>query len=218
MINSDLRKLALSGWFYENFNAEYCIPLKLQKFLFFYESFCKVKEENYDFKFLKGYRNGPVFSNVYGDYTKERKGFTEESTRAYKTNSGIINNNIAKKIGFLIKSLNEKDLSELTHKMNIWSAKKDRILNGEQQVDLDDSDFNNNDVSIINTLDSIYSDDIIDNNQIISINDKHFIINNNKVNDITEEQMDLLYEVANDKNLDNPVFIDIDDNGKLVID
>ena len=72
MINSDDRKLELSGWLMENDEDSYNDPLKLQKFLFFYESFSKANGKPADFDYLRGYKNGPVFSSVYGDYTKER--------------------------------------------------------------------------------------------------------------------------------------------------
>ena len=37
MIYSSKRKLALSGWLKENYEDVYNIPLKLQKYLLFYE-------------------------------------------------------------------------------------------------------------------------------------------------------------------------------------
>ena len=49
MIYSDNRKLALSGWLKENDYSSYVVPLKLQKFLFFYESASKVAKKEYDF-------------------------------------------------------------------------------------------------------------------------------------------------------------------------
>lgn len=83
MIYSNEHKLYLSGWFKENSEKEYSIPLKLQKFLFFYEAFTKADGENPDFDHLRGYINGPVFSNVWGDYSKNRNEFDKEATRQY---------------------------------------------------------------------------------------------------------------------------------------
>ncbi len=45
------------------------------KFLLFYEAFAKTFGEQPDFSHLRGYKKGPVFSNVWGDYTKERASF-----------------------------------------------------------------------------------------------------------------------------------------------
>ena len=69
MIYSNERKLYLSGWLKNNDNTSYETPLKLQKFLLFYEAFTKVSGETPDFSHLRGYKKGPVFSNVWGDYT-----------------------------------------------------------------------------------------------------------------------------------------------------
>ncbi len=55
MIYSNNRKLSLSGWLKQNYENEYNMPLKLQKFLLFYESFSKVEGEETDFGHLKGF-------------------------------------------------------------------------------------------------------------------------------------------------------------------
>lgn len=68
MIYSNERKLCLSGWLMEHHEIEYNTPLKLQKFLLFYEAFTKVSGETPDFSHLRGYKKGPVFSNVWGKY------------------------------------------------------------------------------------------------------------------------------------------------------
>lgn len=56
MICSNERKLCLSGWLKENNSTSYETPLKLQKFLLFYEAFAKVSGENPDFSHLRGYK------------------------------------------------------------------------------------------------------------------------------------------------------------------
>lgn len=43
--------------------------------MLFYETFSKIVEEQTDFSHLRGYKNGPVFSNVWGGYTKDREEF-----------------------------------------------------------------------------------------------------------------------------------------------
>lgn len=77
MIISNNRKQYLSGWLKNNYYSAYETPIKLQKFLFFYESFSKVRDQIVDFSYLKGYKKGPVFSQVWGDYTKERDEFDQ---------------------------------------------------------------------------------------------------------------------------------------------
>ncbi len=68
MIYSNDRKRCLSGWLHQNSTIAYNTALKLQKFLLFYECFSKVSGEKADFGHLRGYKRGPVFSQVWGDY------------------------------------------------------------------------------------------------------------------------------------------------------
>ena len=105
MINSNERKLTLSGWLRSHNPREYDSPLKLQKFLLFYELFTKIAGEQADFDHLKGYKRGPVFSNVWGDYTKERISFNNAITEAYDKNQGNVENNRAKKVKTRISSV-----------------------------------------------------------------------------------------------------------------
>lgn len=120
MIYSNERKLSLSGWLKKNNKISYETPLKLQKFLFFYEAFAKISGETPDFTHLRGYKEGPVFSNVWADYTKERVSFNEAVQAAYDKNVENINEKRAKKCSFIVSSLAEEELSDLTHEMNIW--------------------------------------------------------------------------------------------------
>ena len=53
MINSTKRKLALSGWLKNNNGKEYDTPLKLQKFLLFYELFSDIDGDEADFSDLR---------------------------------------------------------------------------------------------------------------------------------------------------------------------
>lgn len=118
MVYSNERKLCLSGWLKVNSETEYNTPLKLQKFLLFYEAFSKVADETSDFSHLCGYKRGPVFSTVWGDYTKEKAMFNTAAVNAYKELGSTINNARAKKCAFMVKTLTENELSELTHKVN----------------------------------------------------------------------------------------------------
>lgn len=52
MINSNKRKLCLSGWLKNNYHSSYKSPVKLH-FLLFYESFSKINGEKADFTYLK---------------------------------------------------------------------------------------------------------------------------------------------------------------------
>jgi len=105
--------------------------------------------------------------------------------------------------------------------MNIWKNKKDRILNGEYQVPLDDKDFSSSDRQLIKNILSVYPLDMIKNSKVIQIKDKIFIFSKKDANSLKPYQMDTLHELADVKDLKNPVYISIDRDekkGRLLVD
>ncbi|WP_290033558.1 hypothetical protein [Ligilactobacillus cholophilus] len=217
MIYSSERQLAISGWLKENDQSSFNISLKLQKFLFFYESMSKVDGDDYDFRKLRGYKNGPVFSNVWGDYTKERPSFDQKCDEVYTSKKDIVCVNRAKTVDFFIQTCTEHELSEISHTMNIWKNKKERINSNEYQVDLDENDFSSEDTILIKNIEQLYPPEMIDKNKVIRCGDKIFILSNEDYTKINPEQMDTLMELSNDSTLENPVYVDIDE-GVLLID
>lgn len=79
-IHSSQRKLKLCGWPQKNSANAYCSSLCLKKFLFLYKFFSKVEDEKVEFLGLKGYKNGPFFNAVYGDYTHNKDEFIQFSS------------------------------------------------------------------------------------------------------------------------------------------
>ena len=218
MVYSDDRKLALSGWLKMNGNAEYHSALKLQKFLLFYEAFTKVDGEQADFTGLKGYKKGPVFSSVWGDYTHDRLGFDEAAYEAYLSNARFINTVRAIKSDFLVSILSENDLSGLTHKMNLWKSKETRIMSGEYQVELDENDFDENDFRFMRTLERMYPLSFIEQTSIIRIDNHYFLFSKTDAAKLTEQHYDILSMISEQENLDNPVYVEIGAEGRLIID
>lgn len=218
MINSNERKLCLSGWLEKYHEDAYETPLKLQKFLFLYEAFSKTAGEQADFYHLRGYKRGPVFSTVWGDYTKDRAEFNEAAEKAYSKHPDKINADRAKKCAFVVDILTEKELSSFTHRMNIWKNKENRIIEGEYQVGLDEKDFSENDKTMMETLDSLYPDELINNAEVIKTDKNAFIIKKTDMERFTEFHMDTLASISEKEDLDNPVYVEIDDDGRLLID
>ena len=218
MINSSKRKLALSGWLKEHNNVAYNSPLRLQKFLFLYEGFSKTDGEKAELSGLKGYKRGPVFSAVWGDYTKDRESFEHESVAALQSYGDSINAERAEKASFISSVLSEDELSELTHTLNIWRCKKKQIDNDEKNVSLNESDFNAADVKLLKTLESMYPVDMIQNSVPVRVGEMFFVFPKADMVNLTESHMDVLYTLSHDENLRNPVFAKIDDEGKLCID
>ncbi len=218
MVNSNARKLLLSGWLKKNGLPAYNSPLKLQKFLLFYEAFAKASNETADFSHLKGYKRGPVFSNVWGDYTYERTAFDKAAEAEYVTSHNTINEEFARKSHFLVSILSENELSMLTHKLNLWKAKENQIADGWYQVDLSESDFNDDDTRIIKSLMKMYPLSMIENSSIIGIDNHFFVFSKQDSERLSERHFDILCELAENENLQNPIYVELDENGRLIVD
>ena len=218
MIYSNERKLCLSGWFKENSEKSYSKSLKLQKFLLLYEAFAKTSGEKTDFSHLRGYKKGPVFSNVWGDYTKERTAFDTAAMKTYEAKKDSVNETRAKKCGFIVETMTEEELSELTHKMNLWNSKKARIMSGEYNVNLDEKDCNEDDKKMIQLLDSMYPIEMIENSIVVDLDKNYFVFSKEDSVKLTEEHFDTLMLLSERETLHNPVYADIDSEGRLLID
>lgn len=218
MVYSNERKLCLSGWLKHNNEKEYNTPLKLQKFLLFYEAFSKVSGETPDFSHLRGYKRGPVFSNVWGDYTKERDAFNHAADESYAEKRFAINEIRARKSAFVVSTMSENELSELTHSMNIWKSKEARIMSGEYQVNLEERDFNEEDRRIISLLDQMYPIELIDSSEVFNLDNHYFVFKKSHVPRLTEAHFDTLCTLSENEQLFNPVYVDIDEGGRLIID
>ena len=219
MVHSSDRKLALSGWLKKYHKTAYDRSLKLQKFLFLYESFSKAANDAYEFDSLKGYKNGPVFSNVWGDYTKEGIIFSSRAEKQLEKFPNQINEERARKVAFIVNTLSETELSQLTHEFNIWGAKRERIQSGEYQVELEDRDFNKDDIQIVRQLDLMFPNNMVDRSTIIEIENHYFVISSDDMGLLTEQHMDVLSELSmKASELHNPIFVDIDEEGRLNID
>ena len=218
MLHSNKRKLQLSGWLMKNGQEEYSSALKFQKFLFFYEAFTQIDGETPDWSSLKGYRNGPVFGTVLGDYTHERSSFDAMARQEYEASPEQISESRAIKSKFITQIMSERELSDLTHKLNIWKAKKDRIAAGERQVELCESDLDESDERVLRTLEHMYSLEFINNSHIIKMDTHYFLFNKDNVPKITVEHYDTLSVLADSGELSNPIYVEIDDEGRLLVD
>lgn len=217
-INSSDRKLYLSGWLQNNCKAEYENPLKLQKFLVLYELSSKTENDSYELTNLKGYKNGPLFSKVYGDYTYRRSEFDKASDDTYRQDKVHLDEERIKKCAFLTHILTEKELSDFTHKMNIWACKKNQILKeNKSQVDLFESDFTSDDANLLKQLLNVASVQNR-NSHVLKIGQKSYLLSNEDYKKLSPEHLDALYDISDDDTIYNPVYVEIDEEGCLVID
>lgn len=217
MINSTKRKLALSGWLKNNNGKEYDTPLKLQKFLLFYELFSDIDGDEADFSHLRGYARGPVFSAVWGDYTKERVDFDKKAEEAYR-NSSFIDTGRAKLSAFIVSVLSDGELSAFTHELNLWKSKEERIQAREYNVTLEEKDFNENDKNMMLSLSSMFPHEMISDSVIHCIGEKYFVFSKKDAKTLTEQDFDVLAELSTYADLHNPVYVEKDNSGRLIVD
>ena len=88
----------------------------------------------------------------------------------------------------------------------------------EYQVALSESDFNAEDAELISLLEQMYSIEMIESSDIVSVDNHYFVFNKADTPKLTEEHFDTLSILAENEQLFNPVYVDIDEEGRLVID
>lgn len=218
MLESNKRKLTLCGWLKENGYAQYLDPLKLQKFLFFYEAFAKIHGEDHDFSGLYGYENGPVFTGVWADYMRSADEFERAITEVYNRNQSQVNEEWAKRALFAVSVLSDEELSDFTHRLNIWNAKDKQIESGETDTALSEDDFDEGDAKMFQLLERMYPIPIIDDCRLFTIGKYTFHFSKGDAARLTERHFDILAYLSNTSELHNPVYVEIEENGELVID
>jgi hypothetical protein len=214
MVNSSIRKQALVGWFCNN--TRIFSNMQLQKFLFFYECFSKIDGDVYELEGLKGYKNGPVFSAVLGDMRSDDN-FKDYCQDKFLSSSDTVNERRAKLSNFFMNILGNK-LSEFTHEFNIWAVKKKEIENGEQFVSLNEHDLSEHDITIFQTIKSVYPESYIDSVDVIHINGKAFVFYKTDSNRLNNIAIEALNEISYDPEFTNPVYLTFTETGELLLD
>lgn len=217
ILNSNTRKLELSSWLSNNQPSEFRVNLKLQKFLFFYEAFSEIDGENGDFEYLRAYPNGPVFSNVYGDYIYHSAYFFPAVQAIVAESIKNINEERAKLSGFLVKILTEEELSDLTHELDAWKVHEEAIKRGLKNISISEDDFSEDDYLLLKTLREMYPNELIENSTVISMMDKNFLLSTEDFGRLSEDQTKVFLNLANE-DLENPVYVSLTDEGVLLID
>ena len=210
-------EITLSGWFLVRNPRFKFSSLKLQKFLFFYEMMSKVEGQAFELDYLKAYPNGPVFSTVYGDFKYDNQLFHDKSIEAYSDSVGEINMELAKKAEFLVRILKEKELSELTHDFDMWKVHEERIKTGSIKVLMQEEDISLHDEQSIKNLLDMYSLGYINSVELFFHDNKCFVLSRKDMVKITEEQEEVLYSLACMDSMDNPIFIELDEDGAVLV-
>lgn len=213
-ININKRRLELIAWLHTNQPTEFYSALKLQKFVFLYESFSNLLDLEYDFDYLKAYANGPVFSDLYGDYTYRKD---ELMVCIERFTNEDINEEIAIKAGFLVKILSEEELSEFTHELDAWKVNEGQI-GRYTQVSMKESQFTDEDFRLLADLLDMYSVEFIESVQVVSIGSKNFILSNSDMERLEANHNNVLMNLSDQESLINPVYVHLDENGVLLVD
>ena len=225
MTESSTRKLALSGWLHKTSITDYGNPLKLQKFLFFYESLSKVVRDEYDLSGLRGYRHGPVFSAVWDERNDEAESFLDKASHACQSHPELVNADRAAVGLFIIQAFTMEELIRITHSMHIWKAKKaeiEKALAGspkaEQGVPLSEQDFSKHDSSMILRMASAYTCEFVNSVRVVSVGGTNFAFPVKDAGRLAPEHYDVLYQLDTGGELENPVYAYIDEDGAIVVD
>ena len=130
-----------------------------------------------------------------------------------------MNENRAKRCAFIVQTLTEEECSSFMKKLNIWKAKESEILNHKYNIaELDLADLNDEDINLITMLYNRYSSELVENSEIITVKEKKFVVSKIDHEKIIQNHMERLEKLAKKPKLHNPVFVKLDDEGKLVKD
>lgn len=210
-------KVNLIQYFYENRDRNlippngYDFALQQQKFLFFYNMFCKVKNKSYSVENLKAFKNGPVYNDVYYEYKQLPRG-------AYLTNITLPNHNytvetdVADAVIAMISCMSASDISERTHRLDLW----DSVYNDKNRSnDILESDISDEDLES--------SEEYLEFFETIS---KEYILQKGNSNIFAikkEDYSNILWEhwveLSQIKASYNPIMVEIDEEtGEMVCD
>ena len=213
VLNTSTSMLDKIAWLNQQEDIAKFSKLQLQKFLFLYEMFQFAEKKTSDFTYLKAYKNGPVFSNFYGDITY-RKDEIQEYLKQKKCDFNIDENN-ARISQFIINTLTDSELSDLTHQFHMWSTHKEKIDVGQKQIPMSKEDITDDDIEILNLLKSSEPDF---DYEILRIGQKNFVFSKEDFMNLNEEHLELLDSLSTNEELLNPVYVEVESSGRLVID
>ena len=91
-------------------------------------------------------------------------------------------------------------------------------MSGEYQVSLDEADFSSEDAKMISLLDAMYPIGTINSSVVLPIDQYNFVFSKQDISRLKESDMDVLSSLTETEELHNPIYVEIDDDGRLVID
>ncbi|MDR3296433.1 MAG: hypothetical protein LBT26_11515 [Clostridiales Family XIII bacterium] len=217
-MHASKRKLAITGWLLENKPETFRSSLRYQKFLFFCESICAAEGEPYEFGGLKGYRKGPVFGAIWKDYTREKDALKKSALAAYMENGLPVPERYVALAEFVCNAFTEDELSDITHRMDIWKAGKERIESGEPHVQLSASDFSESDADLVREFAMAFPPSFIERKRVVRSGGTRYLFDAEDAARLTESHKEELCRLDSFGGFENPVYSYIDERGVLVFD
>ncbi|MCV3734360.1 hypothetical protein OF375_02110 [Ureaplasma miroungigenitalium] len=214
MINTKHLFLGLLKWLVEQKIWGQINHLKIHKFVFFYMLFAWLIGSEYDFSYLSGYTNGPVFTQIYGDYVYRYN--LLNGCLKQNINVCIVSDRCAQKALFLVMTHTNEELKLLTHSFLFWNQqlwssnlKED---NHSFCIDL----LGDKDKKMVSFLYECCLDyEIV---KIILIREKYFVMLKVGAFELSEPQIKLLETLSMNHLLVNPIYIHQSATGVLIID
>lgn len=71
---------------------------------------------------------------------------------------------------------------------------------------------------MIRSLEEMYPIEVIENSSVISLDNHYFVFSNKDRVNLTEAHFDLLETLADIEELHNPVYVELDEDGRLIVD
>ena len=212
-LNTTKGQLEKIKWLNDQNKSNPYSTLQLQKFLFFYEMFQYSDKKEFDFNSLKAYKNGLVYSTFYGDYkyrADEVNHFLETSTITHTIDE---ENALASK--FLIETMTDTELSQLTHEFDMWKVHQSEIDSEVQHIPMDEKDISDDDIELLEFIKySVPSYDY----EVINLKEKRFVFTKEDFALLNEQHWEVLDTLSEYEELNNPVYIEVDKNGRLLVD
>jgi hypothetical protein len=217
MLKTSKRHLELLSWLYWNGNIQTWSQLQFYAFLFLYE-LQSIKEErktstftNYDISSLVATKDGPVFTTLHEDmfsnYIELRR--YVEPNKPFK-----INTQWARAFSFVISSITEQELKDIMREFHMWRRASQQFEAQSEVPMLEKHIVEEEDFALLQTLlDAVPEYEY----EILEINDKRFVLSTEDCQSASIKHFNILLQLSRQEHLYNPVYIEIDANGHLIV-
>ena len=111
--------------------------------------------------------------------------------------------------------MTDSELSKLTHEFNMWKVHQKQIAQNIKQIPMNEEDITEEDKEILSFI-KISEPDY--DYQILKLGEKRFVFSKDDFNQLSDGHLELLDSLSNSEELINPVYVELDSDGRLLID